>query len=441
MTEAAERILKGDVRTLARAATWIENRSPEAEPLLRELFPHTGHALILGITGAPGSGKSTLCDQLTRALRADGKKVAVLAVDPSSPYTGGAVLGDRIRMQRHHADPGVFIRSMATRGWLGGLSRACTEMTILLDAAGFDVVMVETVGVGQDEVDIARLAGVTIVVLTPGAGDDVQALKAGIMEIAHVFAINKADLPGAQKLEGDLKNTLALAHSPDSPPASPLDGWLPEVVLTVASVGKGIPELLGAVRRYSERAEDSARAAEIWSLRLKDMLRERVLDRYANHDFLAAGSEVAAHRRDPYQILDEWTHPHEFAIDHLGIAVRSIEDALKFYRDQLGLAAAHRETVAQEKVHVAMLLPLGTPRIELLEASDPDSVIAKFIEKRGEGLHHVAVKVPDLNAAVERLRAQGAHLLNEPRTGAGGHTYVFVHPASTGGVLLELIQS
>jgi LAO/AO transport system kinase len=431
MTEAAERILNADIRALARAATWIENRSPQAEPLLRELFPHTGRALILGVTGAPGSGKSTLCDQITHALRSQSKKVAVLAIDPSSPYTGGAILGDRIRMQRHHADPGVFIRSMATRGWLGGLSRAATEISMLLDAAGFDVVLVETVGVGQDEVDIARLAAVTIVVLTPGAGDDVQVLKAGIMEIAQVFAINKADLPGAQKLEADLKNTLALAH--------PEDGWLPEVIPTVASDGKGIAELLSAVERYRARAEDPAHAAQLWSLRLKDMLRERLLDRFAQQDFLEAGQDVAARRRDPYQVLQDWTQGG-FAIDHLGVAVRSIDQALAFYRDQLGLAPGHRETVAQEKVH-ALMLPLGGSRIELLEASDPASVIAKFIEKRGEGLHHIALKVPDLNSAVERLRAQGARLLNEPRQGAGGHTYVFVHPSSTGGVLLELIQS
>src|SRR3984957_13518494 len=156
MTDAARRILDGDLRALARSATGIENRYPEAEPLLRELFPHTGKALILGVTGAPGSGKSTLCDQLTRTLRAGNKKVAILAVDPSSPFSGGAILGDRIRMQHHYADPNVFIRSMATRGWLGGLSRATTEMTLLLDAGGYDVVIVETVGVGQDEVEIAR---------------------------------------------------------------------------------------------------------------------------------------------------------------------------------------------------------------------------------------------------------------------------------------------
>ncbi len=362
-------------------------------------------------------------------LRSQKKKVAVLAIDPSSPYTGGALLGDRIRMQRHHADPGVFIRSLATRGWLGGLARAATEMTMLLDAAGFDAIIVETVGVGQDEVDIARLAGVTIVVLTPGSGDDVQTLKAGIMEIAQVFAINKADLPGTEKLEKDLKTTLALAQ-----------GWIPEIIPTIANDGKGIDELLAAIERYRERDANPAHAAEIWSQRLKEMLRDQLLDNFRDTDFLAAGSDVAARKRDPYQIVKDWAEPHAFAIDHLGVAVRSIETALKFYCDQLGLSPNPREAVPQEKVEVVML-PLGSPRIELLEASSPDSVIAKFIDKRGEGLHHVALKVPDLNAAIERLRAEGARLLNEPRQGAGGHTYVFVHPSSTGGVLLELIQS
>src|ERR1700733_6994097 len=197
MTVIAQKILSRDTRAVARAASWVENRHPEAEALLKELFPHTGRALVLGITGAPGAGKSTLCDRFASELRSQNKTVAILSVDPSSPYSGGALLGDRIRMQRHHDDPGVFIRSMATRGWLGGLARATTEIAMLLDAGGFDVVIVETVGVGQDEVEIARLADVTMVVLTPGMGDDVQTIKAGIMEIADVFVINKADLPGA----------------------------------------------------------------------------------------------------------------------------------------------------------------------------------------------------------------------------------------------------
>jgi LAO/AO transport system kinase len=294
----AEKIVQGDVRALARAATLIENRRPDAEALLRELFPRTGRAMILGVTGAPGAGKSTLCDQLTERLRGEGKTVGVIAVDPTSPYTGGAILGDRIRMQRHHADAGVFIRSMATRGWLGGLAAATTEMTMLLDAAGFDVVLVETVGVGQDEVEIARLADVTLVVMVPGMGDDVQAIKAGIIEIADVFVINKADQPGADKLERELNSYLGLSHRPD--------GWSPKIVRTVASDGQGIGELLEAAREYHARGSSRTRAAEIWAARLREMLRERLIEKLPAQEFAAAGREVAEHRRDPYSILHDW---------------------------------------------------------------------------------------------------------------------------------------
>jgi LAO/AO transport system kinase len=373
MAELADDVLRGELRSLARAATLIENRSAEA--LLRKLSPHTGHALILGVTGAPGAGKSTLCDQMISLLRAEGKTVGVIAVDPSSPVTGGAILGDRIRMQQHHADPGVFIRSMATRGIPGGIAGATADLATLFDAAGRDVVIIETVGVGQSEVEIARLAQVTILVMVPGAGDEVQAMKAGVLEIADLFVINKADLPGTDKLEQELHQIAG-----DRP-----------LLRTVASEGQGIAEVLQAARAC--KSEARLRPAETTA-----------------------------------------------RIDHLGIAVRSLDQALKFYETQLGLHVAMRETVAQEKVNVAML-PLGDPRIELLEPCEPDSVIAKFIGKRGEGLHHVALKVPDLLNSVERLRSAGARILNEPRTGAGGHLYVFVHPASAGGVLLELIQA
>src|SRR5579884_400727 len=230
---SAQAILGGDIRAVARAATMVENHGADAEPLLRELFPHTGRAVVLGITGAPGSGKSTLVDQLVQTLREEGRRVGVIAVDPTSPYSGGAILGDRIRMQRHHGDPGVFIRSMATRGWLGGLARSTTDMVLLLDAAGCEYVLVETVGVGQDEVDVARLADCTVLVLVPGMGDDVQAIKAGIMEIADVFVINKADLPGADRLERQIKASFAL--NPDREARPP-------IALTVASEGRGIAE-------------------------------------------------------------------------------------------------------------------------------------------------------------------------------------------------------
>jgi LAO/AO transport system kinase len=365
-------VLTGDQRALARAASLVE--SGHATELMREIAPVAGRALILGVTGAPGVGKSTLCDQIIKLLRAEGKTVGVIAVDPSSPYSGGAILGDRIRMQRHHADPGVFIRSMAARGVPGGLAHATADLAKLLDAAAHDVVVIETVGVGQGEIDIVRLAQVTLVVLAPGVGDEVQAMKAGVMEIADLFVINKADMPGVEALEHDLA------------------AWNRKTLRTVASEGQGIAEVIEAVR----------------SLR---------------HAPLA---QAAAEK--------------QVRIDHLGIAVRSLDQALKFYEGQLGLGVSLRETVAQEKVNVAML-PLGGPRIELLEPAAPESVIAKFLDTRGEGLHHVALRVPDLQAAVERLRSSGARILYEPRPGAGGHLCTFVHPSSAGGVLLELIQA
>ena len=374
MAELAEDLLRGDLRALARAATLIEDQDQSAARLIAEIRPHAGRALILGITGSPGAGKSTLCDQIISLLRAEGKTVGVIAVDPSSPVTGGAILGDRIRMQQHHADPGVFIRSMATRGIPGGIARATADLATLLDAAGRDVVIIETVGIGQSEVEIARLAQVTILVMVPGAGDDVQAMKAGVLEVADIFVINKAELPGTDKIEQELH---AVAN--DRP-----------VLRTVASEGQGIAEVLQATRSCKPAA----------------------------HLPVETGARI----------------------DHLGIAVRSVDEALKFYESHLGLPVSLRETVAEERVNVAML-PVGEPRIELLESTQPDSVIAKFIEKRGEGLHHVALKVPDLLGAVDRLRSAGARILNEPRAGAGGHLYVFVHPASTGGVLLELIQA
>ena len=374
------KIREGDARALARAATGVENRDPEALDLLRGLSAGAGRARIVGVTGPPGAGKSTLVDALARELRRREKTVAIIAVDPSSRISGGAILGDRIRMQQHHADPGIFIRSMATRGSLGGLARATADMARLLDAAGKDYVLIETVGVGQDEVEIAGLAQVTVVVLVPGMGDDVQALKAGILEIADVFAINKADHPGADRVERELQGMLALANGGRPQPP---------IVHTVATEGTGVAELADAIDGVSRAPQAPA-----------------------------AG---------------------QFSVDHLGIAVKSVEDALGFYEGQLGMAVAMRETVEAEKVKVAML-PAGGPRLELLEPTAPESAIAKFLEKRGPGLHHIALRVPDLHASVERLRASGAKLLNEPRRGAGGHLYVFVHPASTGGVLLELIQ-
>lgn len=386
ITRLAEGVLASDRRAVARAATLVERGDGKA--LLQQLAGHGGRARVVGITGPPGAGKSTFTNALLSHLRAQHLKVAVLAIDPSSMITGGAILGDRIRMQQHHADEGVFIRSMATRGALGGLAPSTPDMVRVFDAAGFDVVLIETVGVGQDEVEVARAAQCVVLLLVPGAGDEVQAIKAGIMEIADVFVVNKADLDGAEKLFQDIE---AEVH-----------GQQP-VLKVIASQGAGIAEVWTAIQHFLSAGKAPRQYLTPASFAAKDLA--------ANH----------------------------FVIDHLGVAVKSIEGALAFYRDQLGMSLQSRETVAGERVHVAML-PLGQSRLELLEASEEGSTIAKFIEKRGEGLHHIALRVRGLHAAVDRLKAQGVRILNDPRQGAGGHWYVFVHPASTGGVLLELIE-
>lgn len=296
MTELAQRVLNGDLRALARAATAIENH--QANDLLKCLFPHTGKAEIVGITGAPGAGKSTLVDQLAHAYRRENKQVGIIAVDPTSPYTGGAILGDRIRMQGHHADPGVFIRSMATRGWLGGLARATTDLALLLDAAGRDAVLIETVGVGQDEVEIARLADVTVVVLVPNMGDDVQAIKAGIMEIADVFVINKSDQPGADRLDREIKANQSLSVRKD--------GWTPPIVWTVAHQNQGIDTTLEAIRSFQQRGRRENHTVEIWTRRLREMLRDRLLETLPQSALDEAAARVASRESDPYTEIDNW---------------------------------------------------------------------------------------------------------------------------------------
>ncbi len=298
ISDWTQAILARQPRAIARAATAIENRSPESESLLSSLWPHTGNALVLGITGPPGAGKSTFVSELIKELRAEEKSVAVIAVDPTSPFSGGAILGDRVRMQDHHADPQVFIRSMATRGHLGGLAPATMDLAALADAAGFDAVLIETVGVGQDEVEIAGMADATAVVLVPGMGDDVQAIKAGILEIADVFVINKSDLDGAAKLESELQMMLSLAHRPDN--------WVPPIVKTIAKEGKGIARTLSALRSFIAQGSLVDRAAARWILRLEQMWKEKIGNCVSRQQIKEAAEAVARRERDPYEIINDW---------------------------------------------------------------------------------------------------------------------------------------
>jgi len=305
-TTELERILAGEARAVARAISKVEDNVGNAAALMKAVFPHTGRGLVVGITGAPGAGKSSLVDRLAGLYRGRGERVGIVCIDPSSPFSGGAILGDRIRMQTLGLDPNVFIRSMATRGNLGGLSRATIDAVAILDAAGFQKIIVETVGVGQDEVEIVKTADVSVVVLVPGMGDDVQALKAGIMEISDVFVINKADREGVHRTEKELEAMLSLTMRPDL--------WQPPIVKTVATENKGIEELAAAIasyREYQQQAEGShARRASIARWRILELLREELVTRAMSRDGAgqqldALAAEVADKRRDPYSAVEE----------------------------------------------------------------------------------------------------------------------------------------
>ncbi len=305
-SDLIEKLFTGDPRSVARAITKVEGGSSDAAELMRSVFPHTGMAMVIGITGSPGAGKSSLVDKLALHYKNAGEKIGIICIDPSSPFSGGAILGDRIRMATLGMEKGVFIRSMATRGNLGGLSRTTVDAVAIMDAAGFDKVIVETVGVGQDEVEIVKTADVSVVVLVPGMGDDIQAIKAGIMEIGDVFVINKADRDGVLRTQKELDALLSLAHRPDM--------WNPPIVQTVATESKGIEDLAAAIASYytfqatSEGSKVRRQAVAKW--RLLELLQERLLSDLMNRngtsdklDKLAL--EIAEKKNDPYSAVED----------------------------------------------------------------------------------------------------------------------------------------
>jgi LAO/AO transport system kinase len=301
-----ERISAGDRRTVSQAISMIERKDPSSRVLLSALFHKGGGARVIGITGTPGAGKSTLVEKLALEYRRNGKRVGIIAIDPTSPFSGGAILGDRIRMQALATDDGTYIRSMATRGQLGGLAPAARDAALVLDAAGFDTIFVETVGVGQDEVDVARLADATIVLVVPGMGDDVQTFKAGVMEIADLFVINKADLPGADQVERELNMLLSVAPQSDS--------RRPSIVKTTATTGGGVAELASEIDKFLTSAEQNlsgiARRRDNTRLHLLELLRQSMFERIAQEQMdrnrISAYVEaILARRRDPYSIVEE----------------------------------------------------------------------------------------------------------------------------------------
>ena len=461
----AEGVLLGRVPDVARAISWAESADARFPDLLAALFPRTGRARVTGLTGSPGAGKSTLTAALARRARARGRRVGIVAVDPSSPFSGGAILGDRIRMQDLYTDPGVLIRSMATRGHLGGLARASADAVDVLDAAGFEDVLVETVGVGQDEVDVFRLAESCVVVLTPGMGDDIQAIKAGLMEVADLFVVNKADRDGADRVVQEILQMLELGEH---------GSWIPPVVKTVATTGAGLDELeakLGEHRVFLDGPEGLRRRTERTRIRIEGLVREDFLRRVkslgGDHGALdEAAARVQGRSEDPISAarglvsrIDRGAagaaappipsspskksslSPNSLVshISHLGISVPSLEQGGKFW-DLLGLVEEHREEVASQKV-LTSFRAVGESHLELLEPTSPDSPIGKALATRGPGIHHLCLEVTDVRAALARLKAAGVRLVNEePFDGAHDCLVAFVHPSATGGILLELSE-
>jgi LAO/AO transport system kinase len=460
-------LVAGSPQAAARLISILENDGAAATAAFRALFPHTGRAHIVGITGPPGSGKSTLVNVVIKHLRQQGQRVGVVAVDPTSPFTGGALLGDRIRMVDHSTDPQVFVRSMATRGSLGGLAPATGEAIAVLDAWGAATVLIETVGTGQAEIDVVSVADTVVLVTTPGLGDGVQTIKAGVMEIGDVFVVNKADRPDVDRTVTELKMMVGL--TPDR-------GWRAPVLTTVATTGEGVAGLLDAIRAHRRHQESTgqlaARRRARWRREIVktaeahlqatvlraappdalEALAEEVAsgaldprtatERLLAGDVMSAAASAEAAPATPAPAVGAAAAPivPDLTIDHIGIAVRSIEAASRFYRDVLGLTASPPEYLPTDGV-IAAFVAFGDTRVELLEPAGPESAIARFLERRGEGIHHIAVAVPDVARSLDAARAAGFLPIDErPRAGARGSRIAFLQPKGTSGVLIELVS-
>ena len=375
----------------------------EAEAALRG-FP--GSARVIGITGPPGSGKSTLTNRIIGLLRERGRTVGVVAVDPTSPFTGGAILGDRVRITEK-PDPGLFFRSMGSRGALGGLSGAVRGTVNILSACGFDEIIVESVGAGQNDIEIANHADIVLLLAVPGLGDDIQGIKAGLLEIGDIYVVNKADLPGADLASAELKSSLApVGHKCPAP----------MIVMVSAMTGEGMPGLMEALDAKYDNLE---KIGELAQRRLSRISGGRV-------------PELSAIRKgNAMNCLN---------IDHIGIAVKDLEQAAEFYETMLGIKRTGVEEVKEQNVKV-MFLPCGDCEVELLESTADGSPVDRFIAKNGEGVQHIAIRVEDIDAALADLKEKGVRLIDEaPRYGAGGARIAFIHPKATNGVLLELCE-